>query len=147
MPHLSLSVTANDSTPWKRRDKHRLPLRTAGLFHDARRGRTERFERCEVELIQSSSESLLDTDGNPLPSFKIRVWNGRTQLSMILDATSRAHWTFDQPTRMGLESHFTYNEYPLKVQKLAIIDEVEIRSASDYGWIRGNAEHSWGILH
>jgi len=27
------------------------------------------------------------------------------------------------------------------------MDEIEIRSASDYGWIRGNAEHSWGILH
>ena len=147
MPHISLSVTANDSTPWKRRDRHRLPLRTAGLFHDARRGRTERFERCEVELIKSNSDSLLDSDGNALPSFKIRVWNGRTQLSMILDATSRAHWTFDQPTRMGLESHFTYNEYPLTVKKLVIMDEVEVRTASDYSWIRGNAEHSWGILH
>ena len=48
---------------------------------------------------------------------------------------------------MGLESHFTYNEYPLTVDKIAIIDEVEVRTSSDYKWIRGNAEHSWGILH
>jgi len=147
MPHLSLSVTASDSTPWKRRDRHRFPLRTAGLFHDARRGRTEKFERCEVELIHPSDNDQLDSDGNPLPSFKVRVWNGRTQISTILRSTSRAHWTFDQPTRMGLESHFTYNEYPLTVDKIAIIDEVEVRTATDYEWIRGNAEHSWGILH
>ena len=147
MPHLSLSVTANDSRPWKRRDRHRFPLRTAGLFHDARRGRTERFEQCEVELIHPSDGGPLDSDGNPLPSFKVRVWNGRTQISTILRATSRAHWTFDQPTRTGLKSHFTYNEYPLTVEKLVIIDEVEIRTPTDYEWIRGNAEHSWGILH
>ncbi|MDP6856181.1 MAG: hypothetical protein QGH13_01450 [Candidatus Thalassarchaeaceae archaeon] len=147
MPHLSLSVSANDSRPWKRRDRHRFPLRTAGLFHDARRGRTERFEQCEVELIHPSDGGPLDSDGHPLPSFKVRVWNGRTQLSTILRATSRAHWTFDQPTRMGLKSHFTYNEYPLTVEKLVIIDEIEVRTPSDYEWIRGNAEHSWGILH
>ena len=44
-------------------------------------------------------------------------------------------------------SHLTYNEYPLEVEKIAILDEEGLRSMDDYEWIRGNAEHSWGILN
>ena len=58
-----------------------------------------------------------------------------------------AHWTFEQPTRGGLTSHFTYNEYPLETKYLKIEDETGIRTHKDYSWIRGNAEHSWGLLH
>ena len=53
----------------------------------------------------------------------------------------------DQPTRAGFVSHLTYNEYPLEVEKIAILDEEGLRSVDDYQWIRGNAEHSWGILN
>ena len=59
----------------------------------------------------------------------------------------RAHWDFHQPTRGGVWSHLTYNEYPLEVEKIAILDEEGLRSMDDYEWIRGNAEHSWGILN
>jgi len=35
----------------------------------------------------------------------------------------------------------------LKVISISITDESGVRKLSDYDWIRGNAEHSWGILH
>ena len=60
---------------------------------------------------------------------------------------SRARWTFDQPTRGGMVSHLTYNEYPLEVERIAILDEGGLRTIEDYEWIHGNAEHAWGILH
>ena len=41
----------------------------------------------------------------------------------------------------------TYNEYPLEVKRLEIEDEFGTRKRSDYGWVRGNAEHAWGMLH
>jgi len=44
-------------------------------------------------------------------------------------------------------SHLTYNEYPLEVARIAILDEGGLRSIEDYEWIHGNAEHAWGILH
>ena len=62
-------------------------------------------------------------------------------------SVTRAHWTFDQPTRGGMKSHLTYNEYPLEVTKLEIEDEQGVRTRRDWGSIRGNAEHSWGLLH
>ena len=45
------------------------------------------------------------------------------------------------------QSHLTYNEYPLEVTKLEIDDELGIRNREDWGTIRGNAEHSWELLH
>ena len=62
-------------------------------------------------------------------------------------AVERAHWDFHQPTRGGIWSHLTYNEYPLVVKELTIEDEFGVRHKSDYEWLRGNAEHSWGFLH
>ena len=56
-------------------------------------------------------------------------------------------WAFEQPTIGGLVSNFTYNEYPLRVKSLSINDGKGTRNLSDYDWARGNAEHSWGILH
>ena len=46
-----------------------------------------------------------------------------------------------------MKSHLTYNEYPLDVVKLEIEDEQGVRTRKDWGVIRGNAEHSWGLLH
>ena len=146
MPHVSLSSTSKDSSPWRLRDFFRTPSNGTGIFHDAKRDRTEVFARCEVELSESDSE-LRDNDGNLLPKFRIRLWNGRTQVSLEVRAVSRAKWVFDQPTRAGMVSHLTYNEYPLEVEKIAILDENGLRSIKDYSWIHGNAEHSWGFLH
>jgi hypothetical protein len=75
------------------------------------------------------------------------MWNGKCEIKLEAHAVSRAHWTFDQPTRGGLTSHLTYNEYPLDVKKIAIIDKNGNRNRSDWTTIRGNAEHSWGLLH
>ena len=75
------------------------------------------------------------------------MWNGRTRILIEAEAISRAHWTFDQPTRGRMTSHLTYNEYPIQVTRLSISDETGVRILSDFDWIRGNAEHSWGILH
>ena len=69
------------------------------------------------------------------------------QINIDVEAIDRAHWAFEQPTIGGLVSNFTYNEYPLKVVDLQIVDSTGNRSVADYEWIRGNAEHSWGILH
>ncbi len=146
IPHASFSMTARDSRAWKLRDVARAPLRTAGLLHDEKRGRSEKFERCEVELISPDNPEY-DSDGEILPTFNIRVWNGRTQVGVQVRAVSRAHWTFDQPTRAGLTSHLTYNEYPLEVESVTILDERGVRTLEDYEWVHGNAEHAWGLLH
>ncbi len=146
MPHVSPLSSTMDDRPWRRRDFLRYPDNGAGVFHDRIRGRTENFARCEVELSESA-EGLRDRHGHPLPEFRVRIWNGRTQISLDVRAASRARWTFDQPTRGGMVSHLTYNEYPLEVARIAILDEVGLRSIEDYEWIHGNAEHAWGILH
>ena len=44
-------------------------------------------------------------------------------------------------------SHLPYNEYPFEVTSISINDEMGERTASDYEWMHGNAEHSWGFLH
>jgi hypothetical protein len=41
----------------------------------------------------------------------------------------------------------TYNEYPLEVRTLRLEDEQGVRTEADFEWIRGNAEHAWGLLH
>jgi hypothetical protein len=146
MPHVSPLSSTMDDRPWRRRDFLRYPDNGAGVFHDRIRGRTENFARCEVELSESA-EGLRDRHGHLLPEFRVRIWNGRTQISLDVRAASRARWTFDQPTRGGMVSHLTYNEYPLEVARIAILDEAGLRSIEDYEWIHGNAEHAWGILH
>ena len=147
IPHASFSMTARDSRAWKLRDVARAPLKTAGLLHDEKRGRSERFERCEVELLPPESDGDCDSRGELLPRFSIRIWNGRTQVGLKVRASNRAHWKFDQPTRAGLVSHLTYNEYPLEVESLTILDEKGVRTLDDFDWVHGNAEHAWGLLH
>jgi hypothetical protein len=44
-------------------------------------------------------------------------------------------------------SHLTYNEYPFEVVSICIQDDAGERTESDYDWMHGNAEHSWGFLH
>lgn len=146
MPHLTPLSTSKDDTPWRKRDTMRRPLKTAGVFHDRARGRTEEFQNCDVELSESES-GLTDDHGHLLPDFRVRVWNERTRVSMEIRAVSRARWTFDQPTRAGMVSHLTYNEYPFEVVRIAIQDEHGLRTLDDYAWIHGNAEHSWGFLY
>ncbi|MBT5843774.1 MAG: hypothetical protein HOH79_02175 [Euryarchaeota archaeon] len=149
LPHVSFTVTARDNRPWKRRDAGHLALSQGGLFHDPVNNRTERFSKV---LVQKLSSSITEGEhgnspGAPLPVFEIKMWNGRTTIELRVQAIERAHWTFDQPTRGGLKSHLTYNEYPLRMEYLRIQDEFGIRNESDYEWARGNAEHSWGLLH
>ena len=147
-PHATPGMTSMDDRPWRRRDFLRSPAIGTGIFHDANRGRTENFKRCEVEVSEPDGEEpLRDEQGNALPKFRIRIWNGRTQISIDVRACSRARWTFDQPTRGGMVSHLTYNEYPLEVERIAILDEQGLRTIDDYEWIMGNAEHTWGVLH
>ncbi len=148
MPHLSFSCLNMDDKPWKLRDIFRNPKIGSGIFHDANRGKTEDFKNCEVELIEPINEEILtDNDGNKLPKFRVRLWNETTKISLEVRAASRAKWTFDQPTRAGMVSHLTYNEYPLELLRISISDEQGLRTKNDYSWIHGNAEHSWGLLH
>ena len=146
MPHVTPLSLSKDDRPWRKRDFSRIPLKTAGVFHDRMRNKTEEFENCEVELSKSD-KGLLDSHGYSLPNFRIRVWNDKTKVEMKIRAVSRARWTFDQPTRGGFVSHLTYNEYPFEVIEITIEDENGSRSLEDYRWIHGNAEHSWGFLH
>jgi len=138
VPHLSPTITARDAKPWQRRDLSHLAISQAGLFHDANSQKSERFAKVQIERTCSEQG---------LPIFHIRMWNGKCEIKLEAHAVSRAHWTFDQPTRGGLTSHLTYNEYPLDVKKIAIIDKNGNRNRSDWTTIRGNAEHSWGLLH
>ena len=148
MPHLSFSCLNMDDKPWKLRDIFRNPKIGSGIFHDANRDKTEEFKNCEVELIEPVNEEILtDNDGNKLPKFRVRLWNETTKISLEVRAASRAKWTFDQPTRAGMVSHLTYNEYPLELLRILISDEQGLRTKNDYSWIHGNAEHSWGLLH
>ena len=149
VPHVSPTITAKDARPWKMRDLPHQPLSHSGLMHDAANGRSERFE--EVRVYKKPGEIVEGEYGRwpdaPLPIFNVEMWNGRTRVLIEAQAISRAHWTFDQPTRGRMTSHLTYNEYPLQVTKLSITDETGERTLSDFEWIRGNAEHSWGLLH
>ena len=149
LPHLSFTVTARDNRPWKRRDFGHIGLSQGGLFHDGKHRRSEKFTNVTVEKVGSnrSEGKHGHSPGAPLPKFNIKMWNGRTVIELTVQAIERAHWTFNQPTRGGLTSHLTYNEYQLKLEKLRIIDEHGIRKETDYEWARGNAEHSWGLLH
>ena len=138
LPHISPTLTAKDSRHWKRRDFTHYPLSMGGLFHDVGRQRSERFSEVRVERTCNELG---------LPTFHVHMWNGVTEIRIEAKAVTRAHWTFDQPTRGGMKSHLTYNEYPLEVTKLEIDDEQGIRTRKDWDVIRGNAEHSWGLLH
>tara|TARA_B100000003_G_C10928476_1_gene370141 strand:+ start:626 stop:1753 length:1128 start_codon:yes stop_codon:yes gene_type:complete len=137
VPHFAATITARDSRPWKKRDISHISLSEGGLFHDVSRGRTERFSQVNVEKTCNEKG---------LPIFHVHMWNGVTEIRIEASAVTRAHWTFDQPTVGGLRSHLTYNEYPLVVNRIEIDDEQGIRTRKDWTTIRGNAEHSWGIL-
>ena len=149
MPHISFSCLNMDDKPWKLRDIFRRKMSGSGIFHDAKRDVTEEFKNCEVELVEPNGdeEILFDNHGNKLPKFRVRLWNEKTKVSLEVRAASRARWTFDQPTRAGMVSHLTYNEYPLELLRISILDEKGLRTKNDYSWIHGNAEHSWGLLH
>lgn len=149
LPHLSMTVTSRDNQPWKKRDLGHMSLSQGGLFHDAVSGKSIPFDKVRVEKY--ASDALEGEHGaNPgsnLPGFKVEMWTKSVHINLDVVAIDRAHWAFEQPTIGGLVSNFTYNEYPLRVISLSITDERGVRKLSDYNWIRGNAEHSWGILH
>ena len=138
LPHLSTTILSRDQREWKRRDVSHIAVSQGGLFHDAKHGRSERFKRVSVEK---------DRQANNLPRFHVELKNGRTSIRLTVRAIARAYWDFHQPTRGGVWSHLTYNEYPLEVESLTITDEHGVRKEGMYDWIRGNAEHSWGLLH
>ncbi len=138
LPHASLTMLSRDARAWKKRDISHIALSQGGLFHDAQNKRSERFEIVSVKK---------EKQPNNLPHFDVQLQNGRTIIHISAQAVERAHWDFHQPTRGGVWSHLTYNEYPLIVKTLRIEDEFGVRVKSDYEWLRGNAEHSWGFLH
>ncbi len=149
LPHLSMTITSRDNQPWRKRDLGHMSLSQGGLFHDSVSGKSIPFNKVRVEKY--ASESVEGEHGaNPgsnLPGFKVEMWTDSMRISLDVVAIDRAHWAFEQPTIGGLVSNFTYNEYPLRVVSLSITDENGNRTLNDYDWIRGNAEHSWGILH
>ena len=138
LPHASLTMLSRDARAWKKRDISHIALSQGGLFHDAQNKRSERFEIVSVKK---------EKQPNNLPHFDVQLQNGRTTIHISAQAVERAHWDFHQPTRGGVWSHLTYNEYPLILKTLRIEDEFGVRVKSDYEWLRGNAEHSWGFLH
>ena len=149
LPHLSLTVTSRDNEPWKKRDLGHMSLSQGGLFHDAVSGQSIPFSNVRVEKYACNAVegSHGATPGSKLPGFRVEMWNEDVTIKIDAQAIDRAHWAFEQPTIGGLISNFTYNEYPLNVVALSISDDLGFRSLKDYQWIRGNAEHSWGILH
>jgi len=149
VPHVAATITAKDARPWKMRDLPHHPLSQSGLLHDAKNQRSEKFEQVRVRKLpgQQLEGEHSEWPDSPLPLFEVEMWNGRTTVLIEAQAISRAHWTFDQPTRGRMTSHLTYNEYPLQVLKLIIKDQDGQRNLEDFSWVRGNAEHSWGLLH
>ena len=149
LPHLSMTVTSRDNRPWRKRDLGHMSLSQGGLFHDAVSGKSIPFDKVRVEKYASDELEGEHgaSPGSNLPGFKVEMWTESVHINLDAVAIDRAHWAFEQPTIGGLVSNFTYNEYPLKVISISITDESGVRKLSDYNWIRGNAEHSWGILH
>ena len=149
LPHLSMTITSRDNQPWKKRDLGHMSLSQGGLFHDVISGESIPFKNVRVEKYATDSVEGEHgaTPGSNLPGFKVEMWTEAIRINIDVEAIDRAHWAFEQPTIGGLVSNFTYNEYPLRVKSLSIIDGNGTRSLSDYDWARGNAEHSWGILH
>ena len=149
LPHLSMTITSRDNQPWKKRDLGHMSLSQGGLFHDVISGESIPFKNVRVEKYATDSVEGEHgaTPGSNLPGFKVEMWTEEIRINIDVEAIDRAHWAFEQPTIGGLVSNFTYNEYPLRVKSLSIIDGNGTRSLSDYDWARGNAEHSWGILH
>ena len=149
VPHIATSLAMSTDKPWSSLDSEIIPLSTGGLFHDIKNDRTEVFSNVKVKKTRGIELEDKNSD-HPyaeLPHFEIEMWNSRTTIVVGVQAISRAKWNFDQPTRGGIISHLTYNEYPLKVTGLAIDDSKGIRTKNDWEWITGNAEHSWGLLH
>ena len=149
VPHIATSLGMTTDKPWSILDSEIIPLSTGGLFHDAKNKRSEVFKNVRIKKIKGDLTEK-NKENNPpheLPHFEIEMWNSRTTVVVGVQAISRAKWNFDQPTRGGMISHLTYNEYPLKITGLAIDDSNEVRTKEDWEWITGNAEHSWGILH
>ena len=103
-----------------------------------------RIEKYATESVEGEHGA---NPGSNLPGFNVEMWTDSVRINLDVVAIDRAHWAFEQPTIGGLVSNFTYNEYPLKVVSLSIADEQGNRTLGDYDWVRGNAEHSWGILH
>ena len=149
LPHLSMTVTSRDNQPWRKRDLGHMSLSQGGLFHDAVSGKSIPFDSVRVEKYASDTVEGEHgaNPGSNLPGFRVEMWTESVHINLDVVAIDRAHWAFEQPTIGGLVSNFTYNEYPLRVISLSITDESGVRKLSDYNWIRGNAEHSWGILH
>ncbi len=137
IPHLSATMFKGDNEAWSWNDISEMALSRSALFHDMVSDRSERFARVEVRRERMP---------NDLPKFFVKMRNGRCSIELIAQAVCRANFTFDQPSRGGLITHLTYNEYPLHVTKLIIRNENGERELNDYDWIRGNAEHSWGLL-
>ena len=149
LPHLSLTITSRDNQPWKMRDLGHMSLSEGGLFHDATLGKSTAFNNVRVEKYASNASegSHGANPGANLPGFKVEMWTTEARIILDVEAVDRAHWAFEQPTVGGIVSNFTYNEYPLKVVDLSITTNGDTRTLNDFEWIRGNAEHSWGILH
>ncbi len=149
LPHLSFTVTSRDNKPWRKRDMGHLSLSQGGLLHDASLGESVKFSNVRVEKFatQRVEGEHGSNPGESLPGFKVEMWDETNKIIIEVEAIDRAHWAFEQPTIGGIVSSFTYNEYPLYVKYLKIIDGNGIRTHEDFDWIRGNAEHSWGILH
>ena len=149
LPHLSMTISSRDNQPWRKRDLGHMSLSQGGLFHDSLSGNSIPFDKVRIEKY--ATESVEGEHGaNPgsnLPGFNVEMWTDSVRINLDVVAIDRAHWAFEQPTIGGLVSNFTYNEYPLKVVSLSIADEQGNRTLGDYDWVRGNAEHSWGILH
>jgi len=137
LPHISPTMLKGDNRAWSWNDISEVALSKSALFHDAQSERSEKFAQLEVRRERMK---------NDLPRFFVKMYNGRCAIELVVEAVCRAHFTFDQPSRGGLVSHLTYNEYPLHVKSLKISNENGERGLSDYEWIRGNAEHSWGLL-
>ena len=137
IPHISATMFKGNDKAWSWNDISEIALSRSALFHDAVSKRSEKFAKVEVRRERMADD---------LPKFFVRMRNGRCSIELVAQAACRAHFTFDQPSRGGLITHLTYNEYPLHITKIKIRNENGERGLENYDWIRGNAEHSWGLL-
>jgi len=141
-PHLGLGMFRKTERPRSGLDRLELPLSKNLQFYDATRDELFRFRKLSVKKI---------FDPENLPSFHVRAWGEKGEVTLVLKAYSRAYWRFEQKYWKFFKSILYYNEYPVNLVDFdfhwTFDDGEEYRvTREDLGYVVGNSEHAWGKL-
>jgi len=141
-PHLGLGMFRKTEKPRSGLDRLELPLSKNLQFYDATRDELFRFRKLSVKK---------SFDDENLPSFHVRAWGEKGEVTLRLKAYSRAYWRFEQKYLKFFRSILYYNEYPVTLEEFELRwtfddgEEYHVKR-EDLGYAVGNCEHAWGKL-